>query len=160
MRYRTFRPIRFLAHFAGIRRNFLVRQPSEIGCLNKRRLEIDRIVKDDGNREDVSIPHPVFGFRSEVALRKAVLLDVALLEMSRGHLQHVSHPLSGGETNPRVWRRLGRMRATVHVDNARSRTLTLRVYDARLKCDRIDFFPDTNPACSAPAIERIMRPAL
>src|SRR5439155_7622102 len=160
MRNRTFGPIRFLTHFARVRRNLLMRHPSEIRGLNERRLEVNGIVEDHGDRQDVAVPDPVFSLCREVTLRKAILLDVALFEMSRRYLQHVSDPFSGGETNPRVWRRLRRMRTTVHVNNARSRALTLRVYDARLNRDRIDFFPDTNAARAAPAIEGIVRPAL
>ncbi len=145
---------------AGDRSKNLVRIPNPAFGAHQRLGQINRILRDAGQRQVFVVQVQKLGERGLIGKRDAVAPQIARLDMRGLDAQRVAFPNSRRETGPGVRRELRRMRTAIHPDGARA---GIRAVDD--ECD--DFArrgvvdgADLQPGGRAHGIDRRMRDAL
>src|SRR5262245_10638327 len=137
------RSIDFSDNAARIRRHLLMEVELVVGRSDERRGEVHGIRDDRGDRQKISMPHPVFHERRLVAAWKTIATKIALLQVRRGDREYVAIPFRGRKSSPRMQRPFGRMRPSIEVNHAIDRTEPLRMERGDGARRRIDFLRDS-----------------
>ena len=129
-----------------------------VRAADKRLLEVDRIVHDRDDRQVVAMTNETLGHRRQVAVRDAVALQPAGLQMRREDCELFAVPSPGREAGPRMGHVCGRMRPAVEPDQARRLTKrSIQLVADRLLGDGIEFPSDSDVGGPTQRIRRRMR---